>query len=226
MPISLAIVDPHGLVRDGIRRFLELQHPREFVIVCESADGQSTLDGKPLVKQLVKLQPDVVMMEAVQPSSSFDGLGLLKELLGDRDTAAKWPDAQVMMLSGYDNPSYVARSSILRALDYVLKSEEMPNIVSAIRRVAAGDPAPDASLFARILRSLGRPDAKMEGVPVTRRELQILRHVAYGMSNKDIARSCGISIETVKEHVQNILRKLDVADRTAAAVWAVKQRVV
>ena len=128
---------------------------------------------------------------------------------------------------GYDNPSYVARAVVLGAEDFLLKHIPGETYVAAIERaVGGGEPAPD-TVFSRIKATLHeRLDPKADDVPLTRREYQVLRHLAYGLSNREIARSLTISIETVKEHVQNVLRKLKVSGRTAAAVWIVKRGLV
>lgn len=131
------------------------------------------------------------------------------------------------MLSTYDNPTYVARSVALGATDFVLKGSTRQELVDVITRAASGDEPLDTSVLRRVKRVMRRRhEREDDGIPLTNRELQVLRHVALGLSNREIGQSLGISIETVKEHVQNILRKLDVNDRTQAAVWAVRRGVV
>ena len=131
------------------------------------------------------------------------------------------------MLSSYDNPTYVARSVALGAADYVLKSASRQELINAITRAVAGQEPDESSIYQRVKRVMGRrKNGGDETIPLTNRELQVLRHVALGLSNREIGQSLKISIETVKEHVQNILRKLDVNDRTQAAVWAVRKGLV
>lgn len=123
--------------------------------------------------------------------------------------------------------SYVARAVVLGAEDFLLRDVSGETYVAAIERVVGGgEPAPD-TLFSRIKATLHeRLDPKADDVPLTRREYQVLRHLAYGLSNREIARSLSISIETVKEHVQGTLRKLELSNRTEAAVWIVKRGLV
>jgi DNA-binding NarL/FixJ family response regulator len=112
----------------------------------------------------------------------------------------------------------------LGADGFVLKDVSGQEIVAAVKRAARGEATPPNSRLAEIRqRLITRLDPTEDEVPLTKREYQVLRHLAYGLSNREIGRSLSISIETVKEHVQNILRKLDAADRTEAAVWAVKR---
>ena len=128
------------------------------------------------------------------------------------------------MLSTYDNPTYVARAVALRTSDYVLKGSSRQELISTITAAADGKSPSQHGELQRIAGAMSKNgDALSDEVPLTNRETQVLRHVALGLSNKEIGRSLGISIETVKEHVQNILRKIAVTDRTQAAVWAVRK---
>jgi DNA-binding NarL/FixJ family response regulator len=112
----------------------------------------------------------------------------------------------------------------LGAADFLRKAEPATVFVATIQRVARGEPSPSDTPFGKMKAELAqRLDPKEFDVPLTKREFQVLRHLAYGLSNREIAKSLEISIETVKEHLQNILRKLNAADRTEAAVWAVKR---
>ncbi len=127
------------------------------------------------------------------------------------------------MLSTYDNPTYIARSLALGASDYVLKGSPRNKIIAAIERAVRGDMPADDSVIMPVRAAMERRQKSESGIPLTKRELQVLRHLGLGLSNKEIGQSLEISVETVKEHVQNILRKLDATDRTQVAVWAVKQ---
>jgi len=138
------------------------------------------------------------------------------------------PKVAVVMMSTYDNPTYVARAIALGAKDYILKDSSRIDVLEAIQRAASSEKPSENSILRRIQMTMekrkDRSDSK--DVPLTNRELQVLRHIALGLSNREIGTSLNISVETVKEHVQNILRKLDAADRTAAAVWAVKSGLI
>jgi DNA-binding NarL/FixJ family response regulator len=171
------------------------------------------------MEQMKKQKPDVLIMDIRMPE--LDGLDALEKIKVEN------PQARVVMLSAFENPTYVARAVALGACDYVLKGSSRQEILSVIKRAAAGEAAAPESLINRIRTSMTRRrEGSDEDMPLTNRELQVLRHVALGLSNREIGKSLNISIETVKEHVQNILRKIDVADRTQAAVWAVKRGLV
>jgi DNA-binding NarL/FixJ family response regulator len=140
---------------------------------------------------------------------------------------AKVPDTAVVMLSTYDNPTYVARSVALGASDYVLKGSSREDLITTLEAAAAGESPSRAGELRRVATAMKlRQVIDDDEVPLTQRETQVLRHVALGLSNKEIGRSLEISVETVKEHVQNILRKIAVSDRTQAAVWAVRRGLV
>ena len=210
MTIKVVVADDHEVVRSGLANLLK---GSDIVIVDEASDGDEA------VEKTMKHVPDVVLMDIRMPNR--DGLSALEAI---RD---KMPDARVVMLSTYDNPTYVARSVALGATDFVLKGSTRQELVDVITRAASGDEPLDTSVLRRVKRVMRRRhEREDDGIPLTNRELQVLRHVALGLSNREIGQSLGISIETVKEHVQNILRKLDVNDRTQAAVWAVRRGVV
>ncbi|MFW6171871.1 MAG: response regulator [Planctomycetota bacterium] len=211
MSISVLVADDHEVVRTGLVRLLQ---GSEIDIVAEAENGEQALE------QTMQHSPDVVLMDVRMPEG--DGLVALEKI-----RAAK-PDVRVVMLSTYDNPTYVARSVALGATDYVLKDSNREALITAITRAAAGEPPPENSLLHSVKETMDRLRERHDGgeIPLTNRELQVLRHVALGLSNREIGHSLEISIETVKEHVQNILRKVDAADRTQAAVWAIKKGFV
>jgi DNA-binding NarL/FixJ family response regulator len=209
MAIKVVVVDDHEVVRLGLRSLLR---GSEISIVSEAATA------KQAVEETQKHRPDVVLMDIRMGEN--DGLAALEKL------RKKTPDIPVVMLSMYDNPTYVARSVALGAADYVLKGSPREDLISAIERAAKGQGPAEGSMMERVKDAMARRGDRDDDIPLTNRELQVLRHVALGLSNREIGRSLGISIETVKEHVQNILRKLDVTDRTQAAVWAVKKGLV
>jgi DNA-binding NarL/FixJ family response regulator len=128
------------------------------------------------------------------------------------------------MFSAYENPTYVARSVSAGAHDYLVKTATRTEIVAAIARAAEGSAPARTGALRRVAGEMAKREAPTDArLPLTPRETQVLRHVAMGLSNKEIADSLEISVETVKEHVQNLLRKVSLADRTQAAVWAIRQ---
>lgn len=210
MTIRLVIADDHEIVRRGIQSTLAGE---SIEIVGEAADGQQALE------KVQELKPDVLLLDVRMPNK--DGLSVLEELQGSD------LDMKIVMLSSHDNPTYVARSVALGASDYLLKSISRDDLLDSIRRAANGDEPLASSLIKRVRGVMARRrDRADDSIPLTNREMQVLRHVALGLSNREIGSALGISVETVKEHVQNILRKLDVSDRTQAAVWAVRKGLV
>ena len=209
MAISVLIVDDHAIVRSGLRTMLE---GSDVDIVGEATNGGEALE------QTLELKPDVVLLDIRMHKS--DGLAALKEI------REKSPETRVMILSTYDNPTYVARSVALGAKDYVLKGSTREVLLDRIRGVAE-DRAPNAdSILHTVRETMSQRKYSEPDFPLTNRELQVLRHIALGLSNREIGASLSISVETVKEHVQNILRKINAVDRTQAAVWAVKRRLI
>ncbi len=210
MGVRLLVADDHEVIRTGLRSLLA---GTDIEIVAEAATGAET------VKQAQKVKPDVILLDIRMPDG--DGLAALEKL------HAKVPESRVVMLSTYDNPTYVARAVALGACDYVLKGSSRDDIVSTIQAAAAGQSPSRSGELKKIAAAMKvRQVVDDDDVPLTQRETQVLRHVALGLSNKEIARSLEISVETVKEHVQNILRKITVTDRTQAAVWAVRKGLV
>lgn len=209
MSIRVLIVDDHEVVRRGLIALLD---GSGIDVVAGASNGKEAAE---LTQQH---KPDVVLMDIRMPDS--DGLSALQEI------RREVPDCRVVMLSTYDNPTYVARSIALGACDYVLKGAPRAELIGAIQRAAAGQSPPADSIISRTKGAMSQQRVDVDDIPLTGRELQVLRHVALGLSNREIGTSLEISIETVKEHVQNILRKISVVDRTQAAVWAVKRGLV
>jgi len=210
MSIRLLVCDDHEVIRTGLASLLA---GTEIEIVGEAATGKETLE------QAEKFKPDVVLLDIRMPDG--DGLSTLEKL------RAQVPDSRVVMLSTYDNPTYIARAVALGAADYVLKGSSRDAIVATIIAAGRGESPCRSGELGRIAGAMKvRQVIDDDDVPLTQRETQVLRHVALGLSNKEIGRSLEISVETVKEHVQNILRKIAVSDRTQAAVWAVRKGLV
>jgi len=210
MPIRLLVCDDHEVIRTGLA---SLMAGSGIEIIAEAASG------KEAVEKAEKHRPDVILLDIRMPD--MDGLATLEKL------RAKMPDCRVVMLSTYDNPTYIARAVALGACDYVLKGSTRESIIATITAAAQGESPSRSGELRRVAGAMKiRQVLDDDEVPLTQRETQVLRHVALGLSNKEIGRSLEISVETVKEHVQNILRKIAVSDRTQAAVWAVRRGLV
>jgi len=210
MTVRLLVADDHEVIRKGLATLLS---GSGIEIIAEAANG------KEAVEQTEKHRPDVILLDIRMPDG--DGLSTLEKL------RAKVPDCRVVMLSTYDNPTYIARAVALGASDYVLKGSSREALIATISAAAKGDSPSRSGELHRVAGAMKiRQVIDDDDVPLTQRETQVLRHVALGLSNKEIGRSLEISVETVKEHVQNILRKISVSDRTQAAVWAVRRGLV
>jgi DNA-binding NarL/FixJ family response regulator len=206
MATTLLIVDDHEVIRKGLESVFKDSRVR---IVGEAEDPDEA------VKQARKLKPDVVLLDV--RLGGKDGIDAIRRI---RSAA---PAARVVVLSGFDNPTYVARAVSAGAHDYVLKTATRTDIVSAVTGAADGAPPPRSGQLRRMAGAMANRDVPADAnVPLTPRETQTLRLVAMGLSNKEIADSLDISVETVKEHVQNMLRKISLNDRTQAAVWAIR----
>ena len=211
MSIRLLIADDHELVRSGLVAMLE---GTEIEIIAQATNADEAL------ALALEHRPAVILTDVRMPPR--DGLLVIEKI---REAS---PETQVVVFSTYDNPTYVARSIAMGAADYVLKGANRHQLTTAILRAARGEEPPETSLLQKLKSSMARRKDRSDtnDIPLTNRELQVLRHIALGLSNREIARSLGISIETVKEHVQNILRKVDANDRTQAAVWAVRRGLI
>ncbi|MCA9133184.1 MAG: response regulator transcription factor, partial [Planctomycetales bacterium] len=209
--IKLLVADDHEVVRSGIGTLLG-DSEVEIVGLAGTVDETVSLTKS--------VQPDVVLLDV--RLGTEDGLSALEQIRSET------PQVSVVMMSTYDNPTYVARAIALGATDYILKDSSRVDVLEAIQRAATKELPSETSILRRVKSTMekrkDRSDSK--DVPLTNRELQVLRHIALGLSNREIGTSLSISVETVKEHVQNILRKLDSTDRTAAAVWAVKSGLI
>ena len=210
MSIKLLIADDHEVVRCGLRSVLA---GGDIEIIGEATTGEQA------IHMALEKRPDVLLLDIRMPGG--DGLNVLGRL------KLEAPAIAVLILSTYDNPTYVARAVALGAAGYVLKGTDRAGLIEAIRKASIGESAWTRDELRRVTGALATPrlNADVE-VPLTQRESEVLRQLALGLTNKEIAQALHISYETVKEHVQHILRKVGVSDRTQAAVWAVRKGLV
>lgn len=211
MSLKVLIVDDHEVARVGISYLLQGRGHLVSGSVATGGEAAALLKSESF---------DVVLLDVRMPNE--DGLATT-ELIRQSHTVP------IVILSAYDNPTYVARAAALGANGYVLKSGSTHELDEALTRAANGDDPPPGSPLVSVRRMM-REEVDVTTLPpafpLTGREAQVLRHIALGLSNKEIARSLTISVETVKEHVQNVLRKISANDRTDAAVRAVKSGIV
>lgn len=210
MPTRLLIADDHAVVRAGLRSMVA---GSDIEIVAEASNGNEAFE------LASSHSPDVAMLDVRMPAT--DGIACLGRL------RAELPDLPVLMFSAYDNPTYIARAVALGAAGYLVKTATKDVILSAIRRAANQESIWTREELRRVTGALSTPRVAVDlEVPLTKRESEVLKQLALGLSNKEIALALSISYETVKEHVQHILRKVGVSDRTQAAVWAVRKGLV
>ena len=205
MPIKVLLADEHPVVLQGIAsKNSELEITAQVVTVEE------------LCAALKRELPDILITEV-----RLNGKDVLKTIESFCDDL---PTLKVVVFSGWDNPMYIARAASIGCCDFVPKTLPVECLLQSVIDAYNSVVLPADSLMVTTRNRMRRPrQVHDHDVPLTNREMQVLRHIAMGLSNREIGKSLEISVETVKEHVQNILRKLDVNDRTQAAVWAVKR---
>lgn len=210
--ITVLIIDDHQLVREGIRNFLQRQS--DITVVGEAGSGQ---EGLRLVGELV---PDVVLMDLVMPE--MDGIETTRRLKRIS------PDSQVIVLTSFDDDQHILPAIRAGALSYILKDVGTAALADAVRKAARGEVTMTPQVAARVMRELrqgGQPSTQASA-DLSEREVEVLRLIAEGRSNTEIAERLVISEHTVKRHVSNILSKLHLADRTQAAVYAWREGMV
>ncbi|GGQ74081.1 response regulator [Kitasatospora griseola] len=207
-PIRVLLVDDHQVVRRGLRTFLEVQDDIE--VVGEAADGAEA------VERAGELAPDVVLMDLKMPR--VDGIEALR-LLREQANPAK-----VLIVTSFTEHRTMVPALRAGAAGYVYKDVDPEALAGAIRSVHAGHVLLQPELAAALLAEDVPAPSQGRGGSLTDREREVLSHLADGRSNREIARALHLSEKTVKTHVSNILMKLDVADRTQAALWAVRNQ--
>ncbi|GLH64262.1 MULTISPECIES: response regulator transcription factor [Bacillaceae] len=218
MKTRIAIIDDHQLFREGIKRILEFEE--EFEVVAEGADGSEALS---IVEEH---RPDIVIMDINMPN--INGVEATKQLI------ETYPDTKVVVLSIHDDENYVMRALQTGATGYLLKEMDADTLIEAVKIVAEGGsylhPKVTHNLireYRRLASEKGENKERKREVRwplhlLTRRECEVLQLLADGKSNRGIGEALYISEKTVKNHVSNILQKLNVNDRTQAVVVAIK----
>ena len=209
--IRILIADDHAIVRKGLCALLATEPGIE--VVGEAQDGQEA------ITQALRLEPDVILMDLVMPRT--DGLEAIQQL------ADLQPGARILVLTSFTSDDKVFRSLRAGALGYVLKESQPQELMEAIRRIHRGQSFLHPSIAHKLLRELAAPQAPAAAPPsLTDREIQVLKLVACGESNRTISAQLGISEATVRTHLSRILAKLGLESRTQAVLYALREGVV
>lgn len=218
MPVRIILIDDHKLFREGVKRILEFEP--EFEVVAEGDDGGQVID------LVAEHNPDVVLMDINMPVQN--GVEATAELI------RKFPELKVIILSIHDDESYVTHALKTGALGYLLKEMDADELIEAIKVVNEGGSYLHPKVTKNLVRDYRRLASESATNPslnegyekplhiLTKRECQVLQLLAEGKSNRAVSESLYISEKTVKNHVSNILQKLNVNDRTQAVVLAIK----
>ncbi len=211
--IRVLICDDHAVVREGLASFLELQEDIEIA-------GQAA-NGEEAVARAAALQPDVILMDLVMPK--VDGIEAIRRITAER------PDARIIVLTSYAEDAQIFPAIRAGASGYLMKDVSPQDLAKAIRMARDGEPLLHPDVVRRLMAEVvhpthsGRPESLAR---LTEREMDVLRLIATGRSNKEIARDLVLSEKTVKTHVSNLLQKLGLPDRTQAALLAVREHLV
>jgi DNA-binding NarL/FixJ family response regulator len=210
-PIRVLLVDDHAIWRGGVQSMLE---DTEFQVIGEASSGREGVD------KARELRPDLVLLDIRMAGG--DGLDALVNIKRDL------PGTAVIMVTTYDNPTYMARAVAGGAAGYILKGVDQEEFLAAIRAVANGEMLLSREALARSLRSVTSEGMETGDLiePLTEREMEVLRLVSTGLNNREIGQILFIAEGTVKTHVEHIIGKLGVSDRVQAAVWASRNNLL
>ncbi len=207
-PIRVFIAEDHAIVRKGVRNLLSLETDIEVI-------GEAT-NGREAVERVNDLNPDVILMDLVMPE--LDGIQAIQQIMVDH------PNAKVLVLTSFDTDDKIFPAIKAGALGYLLKDSDPADLVSAIRQVNAGECSLHPIIARKVLQELNLSSKRPPTTPpLTEREVDVLRMVAQGKSNRQIAGELFISLGTVRAHLSNILGKLHLASRTQATLYALRE---
>jgi len=210
-PIRVLIVDDHAIVRKGTGALLS--EIEGITVVGEASNGEEAIE------QVSALQPDVILMDLMMPR--MDGIEAICLIL------AQQPQARILALTSFTSDEKILAAIKAGALGYFLKDGDPDDLVKAIRQIHRGEPALPPHIARRVMLSLSQPSsAAPPAETLTERELEVLRLVAQGNSNTEIAAQLTVTEVTVRTHVSHILKKLNLSNRVQATLYALKEGLV
>ena len=217
--VAIVLIDDHQVVREGLRAYLSTEPDIE--VIGEASNGR---EGARLAAELV---PDVALVDLVMPDPSPGPAGPMDGVITIREIKKLSPHTQVIVLTSYAEDEKIFPAVRAGALSYLLKDVSAEDLVKAIHAAARGEATLHPQVAARLVSEVGGGDRRASGVDtLTEREMEVLTLIARGMSNREIAQTLVVTEKTVKSHVSNILGKLHLADRTQAAIYALRQGIV
>lgn len=208
--IRVMLVDDHEMVRLGVSSYLSIQSDMEVVGEAEN--------GRQGYELAMELRPDVVLMDLVM--EEMDGIESTKMILKD------WPEAKILIVTSFIDDEKVYPAIEAGAAGYLLKTSTASEIAEAIRATQRGERVLEPEVTTKMMERMSRKNEPVLHEDLTNREVEILMLITRGMSNQEIADELFITLKTVKTHVSNILSKLEVDDRTQAAIYAFKHGLV
>ena len=211
MAVNVMITDDHSMIREGLKQLLELEG--DFKVVAEAADGVEC------ISKLEEITPDVLLLDINMPN--MNGLEVLQKMKEKRIKV------KVLVLTIHSEVEYLLKAVDIGVNGYLLKDSESAELKKAINAVVNGENYIQPSLIPVLnAKMIDRDKDTVKIESLTKRELEVLKNLSYGMYNKEIAEKLDISERTVKNHISNIFKKIGVSDRTQAAVFAIKNNLI
>lgn len=209
--IRILIADDHSMVREGLKQLIELED--DIIVVAQAGNGSESIE------KIIEYKPDVVLLDINMPD--MNGLEVLS-YIRENDI-----NANVLILTIHNEVEYLYKAVEIGVKGYVLKDSESDVLIRAIRSVNEGDTYIQPNMASLLFKKMNNDESNnVQNSKLTKREIEVLKLITEGMLNKEIAHRLCISEKTVKNHVSNIFKKIEVSDRTQAAVFAIKNQIV